>query len=308
MYRSGLIAFMITTFFVVAVSVSIPVFADDMHLENLLPAHECGEEWIMKDKVILHDKDTLFDHINGEAELYFPYGFDLLATATYVNTKNPELWIVADVYRMGSLLDAFGIYSNYRKSDADGIAVGAESFVSPSQFMFYQNRYFVRLQATGTTDLKRDVFLACGQAISRKLPPKTDYPGELEILRIGPLIPKSERYIAQSLLGYKFFRRGIIADANLNNEKIQIFVVIEDSQAAARNAFSQYCSYLKTDGKDMRFTDTSQRNRVSAIDPLYGGILAAQEGHYIIGAVRLKKVSDAEQLIEQLRRKIVGKP
>ena len=29
-----------------------------------------------------------FDHINGEAELYFPYGFDTLATARYVKTTS----------------------------------------------------------------------------------------------------------------------------------------------------------------------------------------------------------------------------
>ena len=101
----------------------------------------------------LFDKDTLFDHINGEAELYFPYGFDMLATATYMDRNNPEVWIVADVYRMASLLDAFGIYSNYRKADAASVTVGAEGFVSPSQLMFYQDRYFVRLQVTGATSL-----------------------------------------------------------------------------------------------------------------------------------------------------------
>jgi hypothetical protein len=44
----------------------------------------------------------------------------MLATATYVNKKNPDVWVVVDVYRMGSLLDAFGIYSNYSYLKAEG--------------------------------------------------------------------------------------------------------------------------------------------------------------------------------------------
>jgi hypothetical protein len=140
------------------------VFAAAGSLENLLPSRECTEDWVAKDKAVLYTKDTLFDHINGEAELYFPYGFEVLATATYVNRKNPELWVVADIYEMGSLLDAFGIYSNYRRPDAVNATVGAEGFVSPSQLMFYQDRYFVRLQATGTSSLKKEIFLTCARS------------------------------------------------------------------------------------------------------------------------------------------------
>jgi len=35
-----------------------------------------------------------------------PYGFDAMATASYVNKQNPDLSLVADVYRMASVLDA----------------------------------------------------------------------------------------------------------------------------------------------------------------------------------------------------------
>lgn len=308
MHRFIVNALVIIALFVVALCASVPIFAADSSMENLLPVSLYAKEWVMKDRVTFYNKDTLFDHIDGEAELYFPYGFDLLATATYVNTKNPEVWVVADVYHMGSLLDAFGIYSNYRKADSEWVTIGAEGFVSPSQLMFYQDKYFVRLQATGTTNLKRDIFLAFGQAISQKLPSNTDHPRELEILGIRAVVPKSERYIAQSLLGYDFFHRGIMADANLNGEQVQVFVVPENSQDGARNAFDQYCSYLKSEGKDMHLADTPHWISVSAIDPLYGRIVVEQAGRYIFGAVRLKKTSDAEQLVEQLRGRIVKTP
>ena len=187
----------------------VPLFAADSSMANILPAGGCSEDWVMKDKANLFNRDTLFDHINGEAELYFPYGFEVLATATYINRENPEMWIVADVYKMGSLLDAFGIYSNYRKTNASWVTIGAEGFVSSSQLMFYQDRYFVRIQVTGTTKLKQDTFLACGRAVSQNLPLNAGIPKELQILRIPEIVLKSERYIAKSLLGYAFFHHGI---------------------------------------------------------------------------------------------------
>ena len=118
--------------FMVIASISVStVHADGDAIKNVLPAHGFSKDWVMKDTAMFYDKDTVFDHIDGEAELYFPYGFDVLATATYINTKNPDLWMVADIYKMGSLLDAFGIYSNYRRASTMQVAIGAEGFIFP---------------------------------------------------------------------------------------------------------------------------------------------------------------------------------
>ena len=291
-------------FFIFMMALSNPVHAADLSIKDVLPGKSFAKDWVIEEKVKLYDKDTLFDHIDGEAELYFPYGFDALATASYVNKQNPDLSIVADVYRMASVLDAFGIYSNYRKANNLWVTIGAEGFVSPSQLMFYQDRYFVRLQVAGATSLEKDIFLACARAISGNIPAGSGQPKELEVMKIPALVPKSERYLAQSLLGYVFFRRGIIADAIVKDEKMQIFVIHEDTQAAARKTFDQYHSYLKAEGQGIQMTGNPTRMQVIAVDPLYGGVLVEQSGRYIIGAVRIKNTSIAKQLIDELHRRI----
>ena len=262
----------------------------------------------MKDRGTLYNSDTLFDHINGEAELYFPYGFDMLITATYLNKKDPEVWVVVDVYRMGSLLDAFGIYSSYRKADAAGIVIGAEGFVSSSQLMFYQDRYFVRIQVTGATSLEQDIFAACGRAVSGNLPPNAGRPGELEALAgIPGIVTKSERYLARSLLGYAFFTRGMIADVILGGERVQVFVVFENSTDAARKALDDYRSYLKVEGQEVNVTKTTDRISMTAIDPLYKSVFVEQSGPYLIGAIRMKKAADAKPIVEQLRKLLLNR-
>jgi hypothetical protein len=291
-------------FFIFIMALSNPVRAADLSIKDVLPAKGFAKDWVIDEKVKLYDKDTLFDHIDGEAELYFPYGFDALATASYVNKQNQDLSIVADVYRMASVLDAFGIYSNYRKANNLWVTIGAEGFVSSSQLMFYQDRYFVRLQISGATSIPKDVLLACAQAISGNLPAGFGPPKELEILKIPALVPKSERYLAQSLLGYVFFRRGIIADAAAQDEKMQIFVIHADTQAAARKTFDQYYSYLRAEGQGIQMTGNPDRIRVIAVDPLYGGVLVEQSGRYIIGAVRVKNMPVAKQLIDELHGRI----
>ena len=286
---------------------TVPVFAGDKSIEKVFPAPACAEGWVMQEKAVFYDKETLFDRIDGEAELYFPYGFEQLASARYQSSRNPEVAVDADVYRMGSLLDAFGIYANYRRKEDAVVDIGAQGTLSSSQLLFHQERYFVRLQATGTTSLEPDVFLACARGISLNLPRNAARPMELEAFMVPGVVQKSERYIAQSLLGYDFFRRGLIADAILNGEQMQVFLVPGDSRDAAVQAFDRYLSYLRTSGKDIRVTGMPDRISLEANDPLYGNVYVEQEGRFIIGAIRAKSTSEAIQLVGQLRRHVGGK-
>jgi len=299
-------AYRITLMIIWLLYAPIAVSAVETDVTTALPDPACIEDWPMDGKAALFDKETLFDHINGESELYFPYGFEALGFARYANRNNPKSAFDADIYKMGSLLDAFGMYANYRRKDDVDVNVGAEGTASSSQLLFYQDRYFVRLQASGTTNPGPDIFLACARAISEKLPRNTGRPKELEAFIIPAIERKSLRYIAQSLLGYDFFRKGIMADAILKDEKIQVFLVLENSREAARKAFDQYGEYLKTSEKNVQIAQMQQRISLKARDPLYGNVVVEQEGRYIFGAVRVKDTSGAQQLIEKLRKRIAG--
>lgn len=301
MIRSKVIHTVVIGVIVIALMAKIPAWAEDHSMKNVLSLSGFAEGWTAKDPVKLYDRDTLFEHINGEAELFIPYGFDRLATVTYVNPSNPEVWLITDVYKMGSLLDAFGIYANYRRAKAEGVTIGADGFISPSQLMFYQDRYFVRLQVSGATSLQPNIFLACGRAITQKLPNNERRPRELEMVGIPARVPGSERYITQSLIGYDFFRRGLIADAVLDGKQMQIFVVMNDDQAAARKAFAQYRSYLMAEGRDLQVTASLDISFLTAIDPLYGKVVAEQSGSYIFGAIRVNDTSAAKRMVEQMR-------
>ena len=286
------------------VCAAVPAFAADTILETLLPTPACAEGWTLQEKVTLFDKDTLFDRIDGEAELYFPYGFQRLAYARYSNLKNDRIVIEADVYEMGSLLDAFGIYATYRRKDGADIAIGVEGTVSPAQLFFYQERYFVRLQGIGTMDPGKDTLLSCARAISENLPRVAGGPRELEAFKFPAIEPKSERYIAKSLFGYDFFRRGFVADATLNDGQVQLFLVPEHSTGTARKAFDRYRSYLETSGKNVQVTGPAERVSLSAIDPLYGNVFVEQNGRFLVGAIRIKDIPSAKQLVGRLRQRI----
>jgi len=284
----------------------VTVCAGEVSMEKILPESSCTKGWVMEEKAALYTKDTLFERINGESELYFPYGFEVLASARYTNRENPKIAIEADVYKMGSLLDAFGIYANYRRVDDGTVEIGAEGFVSATQLLFYQDRYFVKLQASGTLSMEQEVLLSCARAISQNLPRNVSQPKELMYFMIPAVKQRSERYISQSLLGYAFFRSGLIADAVLEGEPLKVFMVTEESVNAARKAFDQYLAYLKASGHEVHVTETPEETSIAAVDPLYKNVYIEHSGRYLIGAVNLKTASAGKPLVEQIRRRLPG--
>ena len=146
-----------------------PVFAAEKGIEAFLPA-SCAPGWAMDGTVATYTPENLYKYIDGEAELYMPYGFRKAATVLYAKPDTKDIGIVVNIFEMGSLLDAFGIYANFRSPTLEQIKVGAEGFLDESQLMFYQDRYFVQIEASGAVTQEGPLFLSCAETISRNLP------------------------------------------------------------------------------------------------------------------------------------------
>ena len=93
-----------------------------------MPASGFSPGWALEGPIKKYTGEDLFEYINGEAELYLQFGFKILTAGLYLKEGNEKLGITADVYEMGSDLEAFGIYANYRKPEAESIKAGTEGF------------------------------------------------------------------------------------------------------------------------------------------------------------------------------------
>ena len=300
---------MLTTLFICLIFflLSFPNIADsasDQPVEKLLPKPGFAEGWAIREKITSYTEKDLYKYINGEAELYYPYGFLQLATAVYVRADNPETAIVVDIYEMGSPIDAFGIYSRYRDPDEETVTIGTEGFVNESQLLFAKNRYFVRLSPSGTVTMEKSIFLACAQSIAQNIPDDPSPRKALDMIKIPEIVPKTETYIAQGVLGYAFFKKGLVADAQLNGNTIRIFMIFEDSFQSSEKAFSEYKAYLEKSHAEFSVTTDGNASTIIARDPLYKGLTLVRSGSFLIGAAKLADPIKALPIIKKIRSRI----
>jgi hypothetical protein len=210
--------------------------------------------------------------------------------------------LVADVYKMGSLLDAFGIYSNYIYSDAEVVEIGGQGFIDAYQMIFYKGDYFVRLSAYNEPEKNRKDFMNCAQAIVKNISGESKVPPELNFLKVKGIIPLSEQYIAESLLGYKFLSKGIIAEVTSENDIVKIFVVIEESKDKAGECLNKYIEYLKENSANPVLSETEDGSILKAQDPIHKGLIAQKCENYIFGVVKLKEPDDGINLLMEMKK------
>jgi len=261
----------------------------------LLPGKSCGPGWTLEGKTLLYDKETLSDRIDGEAELYFPYGFQRMATGRYATGKTPAIGMDVEIYLMGSPLDAFGMYANYRQKEGRAQGFGAESNLADSQLFFYQGSYFVHLQITGADSSDQATLAACGRVVAARLPGEGSRPPELAVLERPDLVKGSERYLPESLLGYDFLNLGLLADAVVAGAQFQVFYLVGSTAESASIALQRYRSQLtggkiEAAGKDLQFLE--------GVDPLYGPVAVLRKGSCLVGALKFSAQKGVRSFLE----------
>ena len=123
------------------------------------------------------------------------------------------------------------------------------------------------------------------------------------MLKIPALIPKTEKFIPQSVLGYPFFRKGLTAQALLDGRPVRIFVLLEGSMEGARQTAQVYEKALKEKGVALKKQPESSAEILCARDPLYGGLCLQPFGSYVLGVADLPDPARGLPLIRQLQNR-----
>ncbi len=117
--------------------------------------------------------DSLWEYLDGGADIYYTYGFKVAATADYAIDSQE---ITVDIFQFDNPSHAYGLYQHFRPPKAQPMALGIEGTLSNAQLMFVKGTYFVSI--TGfASDLSLDSTLTkLGKTLEPLLPGSTKPP------------------------------------------------------------------------------------------------------------------------------------
>src|SRR3990170_2691598 len=174
---------------------------------SLLP-RLAKRSWTAAEPARSFGPDNLYEEIDGEAELFLPFGFRELMVGIVSPAGNDKAEVRLELFRHETPRDAFGVYSQHRFPGQEVIRVGtSEAVVSAASLDFFQGTAFVRLRTASRHATRRDLE-NLGRDLSDLLPGTGDPPPETQALRIPGLVEGAVVFHRRAILGYEVLAPG----------------------------------------------------------------------------------------------------
>jgi hypothetical protein len=201
--------------------------------------------WAPEGDVRTFDEETLFDLVNGQAESFFVYGFQRVATQRYTGPGQATLHV--EVWQLATPADAYGLFSaNVTGTPVEGVGAGGDA--DPGRRLaFWQDRYFVNVRALQETD-QADLE-AVARSIAAALPAGGSPPVLVDRLPHDGLVDRNPRFFHQEIsiqdvvwlggenvLGLSPETDGVLARYELGNDTAWLLLVDYPDPAEAAAA------------------------------------------------------------------------
>jgi hypothetical protein len=235
--------------------------------------------WKQSGEIQTFSPKTLYEYINGAADLYLACDFEELKVAEYVNERKAS--VIVEAYRHRTPRDAFGIYSQERLPDGNFLKVGAQGYIDKNILNFVQGNYYVKINSFNTGAEDREVLQATANKVAENLGEKGGLPSLLSAFPPEGKKGNSEKYITRNFLGYTFFNSAYTADYEIAGKAFKLFLIDAADKNECKSIMQKYFRQIKNPEREV----TEGRYTVS--DPHHGVIDLFWKGAYIWGAVDL---------------------
>jgi len=194
--------------------------------------------WKQVGEVQRFDPNTLYEYINGGADLYLAYDFEELKVAEYQNEKKAA--VTVEVYRHRTPTHAFGIYSQERFPGANFTDVGVQGYLEKHALNFLFGNSYVKITSYDTGPEDQSILLAFAKAVAGNLGEKGAFPSILAAFPGEGKVKNSEKFTARKFLGYPFLHSAFSAEYEVSGRNFRLFIIEGKDQTDCRDMMEKY--------------------------------------------------------------------
>jgi Family of unknown function (DUF6599) len=198
--------------------------------------------WKQVGEIQTFNPNTLYEYINGGADLYLAYDFEDLKVAEYQNDKKAS--VTVEVYRHRTPTHAFGVYSQERVPGANFIDVGIQGYQEKDALNFLSGNTYVKITGYDIVPEDQTILLAFAKAVAGNLGEKGAFPSVLAAFPAEGKVKNSEKFIARKFLGYPFLHSAFSADYDFSGRNFRLFIIEGRDQAECRDMVEKYLVQL----------------------------------------------------------------
>lgn len=224
---------------------------------------------------------SLFEYINGGAEIYHMYRFIEVATASY-NKNGTE--VVADIYRFENANFAFGLYTTLRPEERESVEFGIDGFASETTIDFVVGEFVLKVYGYEHTPETKLAISIVAAELEKSLPGTREVPEIYSRLPSESRIAGSEKMYAASFLGINELDEIYSYTYSIGSDTTEFFIA-EDNEG---KLFSIIKSKAVSDSNTASIISDLHYAPGACVvtkDPYYGDIMSGSKGGMFVGVI-----------------------
>lgn len=218
-----------------------------------LPRFELAN-WSPARGVRVFSRDTLYEKINGRADLYLQYKFEQLTFATYLRDNDPDLNIEVWAYDMGAAENARGIFQAEQSEQPDPVDVGQGGYRSGDSIFFWKGSLYVNVMTLD--DSLGEACLNLANKIAEGIQADASSDWFTIALPETNLVADSRGYEAEDAFSLGFLSNVYTASYPVEfdsaQQEVMHFVHQTESPAAAKEMLKRYTEFFGEYGEVLR--------------------------------------------------------
>jgi len=223
-----------------------------------------------------YGSSNLYQYMDGAADTFQAYDIQALFHQDF---KVGPVELTVDIFDMGTLENAFGMYAAERSPKYDFVAIGTEGYRDEGILNFFQDRYYVKLAGFGAgVDPAVRQF---AQAISERIGGDKGFPAFLSKLPEARRKPRTEKYLAKDPLGHPFLSPAYQAVYELDAGESILMISVGASAEDAASRMRSLEDHFRHTGHWNPAPEFG-RGAARGSNSFEGSLVAGVSGHYLL--------------------------
>jgi hypothetical protein len=253
----------------------------DKEEHALLPESIGDTGWLRVSEVSRFVGDSLFEYINGAAEMYHKYDFVDLQASEY---HKGESVITADLYRFPNVDRAFGMYTTLRPDEPDTVSLGAEGFAFGANLVFVKGPYMANVYTYEDSKEMIAAVRMTASMIEAGLPGSRNKPEMFSLFPVDGRVEFSEKVYAESFLGQGFLSDVYTVNYSRAGSDFTLFIS-GDPGSSKLEEWRQAIQEEPDPDTGYQHLPYDGSRYLHAVDSYHGEIIAGPQAGRLVGMV-----------------------
>jgi len=209
----------------------------------------------------IYQPDTLFEKINGKADLYLDCEFQQLYYQRFADKSEPQSWFEVYVYDMATNTNAFAAFSQQRRPKTIRLPFTAFAYKTIDAVFFTREKYYVEIRPSELSESLLEAMLTTAENFSKDSKINDDLQKMLALFPRQNLLENSFKFYRRDVFGFDGLSDTFTAQYSFDDLRATAFLSLRATQADAGKTSRAYYEFLIANGAEKK----------SALTPAFQG-------------------------------------